>query len=198
VLGSVAERLVRSAPVPVLVLREQGPLPVEYLSEDESSIRVLAPLDGLPGAEDALLPAATLAGALAAPGQGGVELVQVVSPPTDEVERANAEQYLRTLADQLRREGSERLNVAVTWSVAVGDNVAATVLALATADDQATQATEGSQAQPYHLVALATPPADRAHRWPLGDVVERVLHETKLPLLLIHPTEGATTELHES
>jgi nucleotide-binding universal stress UspA family protein len=194
VLGSVAERLVHSAPVPMLLLREQGPLPVEYLSKEESSVRVLAPLDGLPGAEDALLPAGILAGALAAPGQGAIDLVLVVPPPADDAARANAEQYLRTLADQLGREALERLDVAVTWSVAVGDNLAEAVLALASADDQSTpdrQGIQGAQASRYHLVALATPPASRTHHWPLGEAVERVLHATKLPLLLVHPTEGA-------
>ena len=76
-MGSVAAKVARFADVPVLVLREGGPLPAER-HPGEQPLRVLVPLDGSDYAEAALVPAANLAAALAAPGKGAVHLTHVV------------------------------------------------------------------------------------------------------------------------
>ena len=69
VLGSVAEKVAHHADMPVLILRENGPIPTEQETVKES-LQVCVPLDGSAFAEAALVPAATLASVLAAPGQG--------------------------------------------------------------------------------------------------------------------------------
>jgi nucleotide-binding universal stress UspA family protein len=79
VLGSVAEKVARHAPVPVLVLRDAGPVPLGPQPGTERPLRVLVPLDGSPVAEEALVPAAALAMSLAAPTQGALHLVHVVT-----------------------------------------------------------------------------------------------------------------------
>jgi len=182
VLGSVAERLVHSAPVPVLVLREQGPLPAEYAPEGEARLRVLVPLDGAPGAEEALLPAATLALTLAAPGLGTLDLLRVLAPGASGDDRDAAEGYLAGVVERLRQGEMKGLELPMAWFVAEGRDAAQAVLDVATG---------GLGNGGYDLVAIATPPADRAHHWPLGDAIERILRATKLALLLAHPPEGA-------
>jgi nucleotide-binding universal stress UspA family protein len=77
-LGSVAEKVARHTTVPVLVLRDAGPAPIGPGPGTERPLRLLVPLDGSPLAEAALVPAAQLAAALAAPAQGALHLVRVV------------------------------------------------------------------------------------------------------------------------
>src|SRR3989440_5223694 len=77
--GSVAAKIARFAQIPVMILREGGPVPEERQPGDRP-LRVLVPLDGSDYAKAALVPAAYLAAALAAPGQGALHLTHVVQP----------------------------------------------------------------------------------------------------------------------
>src|SRR5256884_9432469 len=78
-VGSVAAKVARFAEVPVLVLREGGPVP-EARHPGEPPLRILVPLDGSDAAKAALVPAAYLAATLAAPGQGALLLLTFVQP----------------------------------------------------------------------------------------------------------------------
>src|SRR5207237_2958455 len=109
-LGSVAEKVSQLAPVPVLVLREDGLVPVPPLPQEASPLRGLIPLDGSVRAQAAIMPAAQLIAALAAPAQGALHLTRVVVLPEaaqlSQSEREailqQAKHYLNSLADQLR------------------------------------------------------------------------------------------------
>jgi nucleotide-binding universal stress UspA family protein len=76
VIGSVARKVARQSPVPVLVLRTseetQPALP------QGQPVRVMVPLDGSTLAEAALKPAVALSQALSAPGNGALHLVQIL------------------------------------------------------------------------------------------------------------------------
>src|SRR5436305_8713840 len=78
-LGSVAAKIARFAQIPVMILREGGPVPEER-NPGERPLRVLVPLDGSDYAKAALVPAAYLSAGLAAPGQGALHLTHVVEP----------------------------------------------------------------------------------------------------------------------
>lgn len=116
-LGSVAEKIVCRATVPVLLLRENGPLPLwkypqTHPEESANPIspptppqmgkanrtptqtsvglaRVLVALNGTSFANSVLNPAAELAAALAAPYRGTLHLARVVLPP-EVVEKRHA------------------------------------------------------------------------------------------------------------
>lgn len=75
VLGSVAHRLAYHSPVPVLVLREGGPL---LCADTARPFSAFVALDGSPLAETALVPAADLVAAMATPAHGVLHLTQVV------------------------------------------------------------------------------------------------------------------------
>src|ERR1700694_4653748 len=75
VLGSVAEKVARHAAVPVLVLREGGPVPAGPHPDPTRPLRALVTLDGSVHAKAALEPAASLIAALAAPAPGALHLV---------------------------------------------------------------------------------------------------------------------------
>ncbi len=202
VLGSVAQRIVHQAPVPVLVLHQQGSMPI---SDDQRPLRALVPLDGSWLAEAALGPAAMLVSALAPQGQGIVHLVQVVrpSPPAPEAAPSpardtrareaalqEAQDYLSRTADHLRRGPFAQLQVQTTWSALVDQDVAGVLAHLA----QGEKTVQGAgEIDSIDLIAMATHGRGGLHRWVMGSVTERLLSVSKLPLLVIRPREIVVT-----
>ncbi|HYU72342.1 MAG TPA: universal stress protein, partial [Ktedonobacteraceae bacterium] len=81
ILGSVSQKVARHSPVPVLVLREDGSVPVNLHPDGMRSVRVLVPLDGSSLAEAALAPAAQLSAALSAPARGALHVARVLRLP---------------------------------------------------------------------------------------------------------------------
>src|SRR2546425_28684 len=86
IMGSVAQKLAREAPVPVLVLREDGPVPGELPPGTTRPLRALVPLDGSAQAKSALEPAAYVIAALAGTREGALHLMRVVQPVTATIE----------------------------------------------------------------------------------------------------------------
>jgi len=198
VLGSVAEKIMHDAPVPVLLLREGGPALVGTPPHAEGPLRALIPLDGSVRAKAALVPAAQLIAALSAPGPGALHLTRVVAFPdaakTSQSEREaimhKAKQYLSTTAAHMR-EGLVAtpiadFKLAITWSVLHDDDSAAGILrAAAGGEDVEESGVFGSS----HVIAMATHGYSGLRRWALGSITERVLHATRLPLLVVRPQD---------
>jgi nucleotide-binding universal stress UspA family protein len=191
VLGSVAEHVIRHAPVPVFLLhrpREGEPL-------RKTSPIALVALDGSLLAETALLPAAEVLSALAAPEDGTLHLVRVVAPPVeirgaaspvqpmsllereDETLRT-VEDYLLRLKARLEAGGLGGHHPAVTWSLHVSEEI---VTALIHAGEQADQ--EGHQALFLALVTHGRSARERLATG--GSIVVEVLEHTALPLLIV-------------
>jgi nucleotide-binding universal stress UspA family protein len=198
-LGSVAQKIARHSPMPVLVLHESGSLPVGP-HRDGRPLRALVPLDGSALAKTALEPAALLVAALAAPEQGALHLMRVVKPPTPEELRAAGDQepierlkenalhraktYLNSIADQLREGPLAALNLSITWSVAVDDDVAYAIIRMAENGEDAEGAGVFGRCD---LIAIATHGRGGLQHWVLGSITERVLGATKLPILIVRP-----------
>lgn len=89
-LGSVAQKVIRQSPVPVLVLPEKS-ASVSVSSFQGSQVRILVGLDGSPLAETIVEPAAFISTALSAPAPGVLHLVQVVQ--FIQVERFNQQSF---------------------------------------------------------------------------------------------------------
>ncbi len=83
-LGSVAQKVARHSPAPVLILHERGSVPTSLHSENMHPVRVLVALDGSPLAETTLEPAAYLSAALSAPARGVLHLARVLPWPAEE------------------------------------------------------------------------------------------------------------------
>ena len=198
-LGSVAQKIARHCPMPVLVLHESGPLPVGQY-RDGRPVRALVSLDGSVLAKTALEPAAQLVAALAAPEQGALHLVRVVKPPTpgelrtagDQASLARlqenslhrAKTYLNSIADHLREGPLAALNLTVTWSVAVDDDVAHAIIHMAENGEDAEGAGVFGRCD---LIAMATHGRGGFEHWVLGSITERVLGATKFPILIVRP-----------
>jgi nucleotide-binding universal stress UspA family protein len=181
-LGSVADRLVRTLEVPVVLLRpgsEEQPPPAK---PSWSPKEILVPLDGSSLAEAALPPAVELARLLRAP----VELLQVIEPlvmiadpplpfPTDyderitDIRRREAQDYLDSVAEVLRKEGIEASGAArIGWSVA------GTLLELVP--------------ERGGLLALATHGRGGLKRALVGSVADKLVRAAEVPVLIVRPT----------
>jgi len=77
-LGSVTQQVVHHSSVPVLILREGQSVLKPAQGNAACPVSALVPLDGSSLAEAALVPAANLVAALAAPAEGTLHLTQVV------------------------------------------------------------------------------------------------------------------------
>src|SRR5713226_1183473 len=200
VLCSVAEKVVRHAPIPVFVLREGGPVPAGPHPDAIRPLRALVALDGSSHAKTAIEPAAQLIAALAAPAQGMLHLTRVVKPVTPESEEKDpegsqqflhkAKRYLSSTVEHLREglvtPAVADLKVPVTWSVAVDTDVASALIRVAENGEDA----EGAGVfGGCDLIAMATHGYGGIQRWAMGSITERVLSATKLPLLIVRPPD---------
>jgi nucleotide-binding universal stress UspA family protein len=196
-LGSVAQKVARHSPIPVLVLHETGTMPVGA-RPDGSPLRALVTLDGSVLAKSALEPAAQLIAALSAPAPGALHLLRVVkSPPVDEkktdpdsVEHGQeqalhtAKTSMQSIVEHLREGPVGKLKLALTWSVALDDDVAGAIIRVAESGEDAAGAGAPGRCD---VVAMATHGRTGLQHWMLGSVTERVLSATRLPLLIVRP-----------
>ena len=199
VLGSVAQRVVHHAAVPVLLVHQQGPLPALNAARP---LCALVPLDGSGPAEAALAPAVALVGALAPQGQGILHLVQVVPFPLSveqgpgllhspeararEAALEEARDYLCRIAEQLQREPLARFQVQITWAAMADKDVAGALLDLV---EHNKSVQDVRRADYFDLIAMATHGHGGLRRWVMGSITERILSVSKLPLLVIRPLE---------
>jgi nucleotide-binding universal stress UspA family protein len=198
-LGSVAQKVARHSPVPVLVLREGSLEPVALHLDAAHPLRALVTLDGSSLAEFAIVPAAYLVASLAAPAQGSLHLAQVVNLPAVQVEDESAQHkpdlreqaerkattYLSNLANALSSELGSVLGLEITWSVVVSEDVADALIRMAELGEK----TGSFEIKGCDLVAIATHGRGGFQRWMLGSITERILDGTKLPLLIVRPQQ---------
>jgi nucleotide-binding universal stress UspA family protein len=200
IMGSVAEKVSHASPVPVLVLRE-GKSPLAGLYPDGGSLRALVPLDGSAYAEAAIAPAAHLIAALAAPGHGALHLTQVVVMPGIEQlsynereailqkARQNLSATVQEISEGLIANYGADLHLSITWSVTIDDDIAGGIVRMAENGEDAEGAgTFGG----CDIIAMATHGYSGLQHWTLGSITERVLHTTRLPLLIVRPINIAS------
>jgi nucleotide-binding universal stress UspA family protein len=199
-LGSVAQKIARHAPVPVLILREGDTL--STLSP-EKPVRALVPLDGSPFSEAVFEPAVYLVFGLAysLAQAGEVHLLRVIDlpltrgrmrsqanldPQMQQQAQQEAQTYLSKLIARLDEGGLAELDIEASASVESDPDVAEAIV----------QQAEGVEAGKYDLIAMATHGHGGLDHFITGSVTERVLHTTKLPLLVVRPsqTEAARQE----
>ena len=193
IMGSVAEQLARHAPAPLLILRENGPVPGEWYETDARPLRALVPLDGSEQAEAVLEPAAQLVAALASRTPNVLHLLRVVQPVTANskqggmlTESERAKRYLEEVANQIREgvvaPAAAQQGLDVTWSVAVDTYVVET-LTYAGSKEVNPQGPE--VLGDCDLVALATSGRDGVQHWAMGNITQHLLMDTRFPLFIV-------------
>ena len=179
-LGSVADQLVRSLEIPMLLIRpREGGTPAD---EASALMEILVALDGSRRAEAALPPAAALAKLLGA----RLALVQAVQPavvtsdpplpvPTgfDEelsrVRRREAQDYLDDVAEQLTAQG-----VPASGAAVLGGSAFDTIQ-------------EAARSPRTSVVALATHGRGGLRRLVLGSVADKLVRAGEHPILVTRP-----------
>jgi len=177
-LGSVADQLIRSLEIPVVLVR-----PAEGQAAVVAPPReILVSLDGSPLAEGVLEPATALARALGA----RLGLLQVVTPVPlmnepmvayatgfDEgltaMRREQAKDYLADVAERLRGEGLE-----VSSTAAIGAPVAEAILDVA-------------RSEAVGMLAVATHGRGGLRRMVLGSVADKLVRGSEKPVLVVRP-----------
>lgn len=202
IMGSVAEKIARHSSVPVLILREGGPIPAGP-HVDGRPFRVLVPLDGSMRAKAAIEPAAALVSELATPGQGALHLMRVVKSHTEEAGLVQGEyegeqeqgmqkarKYLSSIVEHIHEGLTARsvkgLHLAITWSVAIDSDVASAIIRVGeNGEDVKGVGVFGG----CDVIAIATHGYGGLQRWAMGSVTERVLNAAKLPMLIVRPSD---------
>lgn len=193
-LGSVAQQVAHHSVAPVVILREYGATLTSQHRDVEHLLRLLVPLDGSALAEAALEPAAALATALS-PKQSALHLTLILAPyeaieenMPEALAMNGAKEYLRAVAGRLQK---DHPGLTVTWTVGVGHDIAETIIRVAESGDD----TEGASAfGGCDAIAIATHGRTGFTRWALGSVTERVLHGTKLPLVIVRASKVAVKQ----
>jgi nucleotide-binding universal stress UspA family protein len=170
--GSVAERVLQSASVPVLLMRAG-----EKKDQPLTCRRILVPLDGSPVAEQVLDPVAAVAQALDARlvllrvpiVQASGSLIGEWHLPLDgafETTGQTARAYLDRVAEQLQAQGIQVFTAIRTGAVA--DSIV-----------------DYAEANQIDLIAMCTHGRTGLGRWTLGSVADRVLRAGGVPILLV-------------
>jgi len=201
IMGSVAEKIARHASAPVLILHEGAMLPYNNSSDAEQPVSVLIPLDGSEHAMTALEPAIALLTAFARPAQKiALHLMRVIQSPVDKqgderqrelhtLAQERAKRSLNQAARYVREEISQlppRHSITVDWSLVDDTDIAKAIAHVAEdgKDEGESEAFGGSD-----FIAISTHGRGGLQRWTMGSITERVLHTTKLPLLIVRPTD---------
>ena len=181
-LGSVADHLIRTLEVPVLLVRPSESEPGR--ARPAASGRILVPLDGSPLAERALGPAIALARAWDAE----LALLQVVRPvmlsadpavalplPSafDEglttMRRTEAQDYIDDIVEELHEQG-----VRATGVAALGWHAADSIL-------------EAARPERVAAIVIATHGRGGLRRLALGSVADKVIRGADVPVLVYRP-----------
>lgn len=193
-LGSIAERVARHSPVPVLILRGEERWWQCQRADEPRAIHAFVPVDASTHALDALTPAAQLVSALSAPGQGEVHLTQFIEEPEDiasplaRVLLHHEQRHLTTISQQLDKEWqaefSPALRPVLNCSVSLYRHVVEDIVRVAERGDE-----NEDEDTSYDFIALTTRRPGGLRRWNMGGTVEQVLHAAHLPILLVPPAE---------
>lgn len=181
VIGSVADRVARTSPIPVMVIRPREEIPTEALAP--AIRRLIVPLDGSDLATQALPFVKQLAGSLRVP----VLLIHVTDvvhdlnramtygmPFRQEVydeiidnAREEARNLLRDPAERLRGAGLEAIELVL-------DGQAAGAIA--------------STTEPTDVIVMTSHGRGGVRRWLLGSVAEKLVREGPVPVILVPAT----------
>lgn len=183
IFGSVADRVARTAPVPILILR----VPDEDADQSVVVSRLVVPLDGSQIAERALPVASALARQFDAP----VHVVRAVdaasslpiAPAVVEVAPAVTAEVTDRIWQEAESEARSTVSAAVSRLRAEGVDASGGILTGSPffAISEATQ--------PGDLLVLTSHGRGGVERWLLGSVAEKLVREADAPVLLVPALE---------
>lgn len=199
-LEHVAKQAASYPPGPVLLLRAGATAHSRARGTKTRPSRPLTTvvaLDGSQEAERALMPAAHLTAALAAPTKGSLHLTRVILCPDIEAllhgqERIDpnardqimeeAIDYLCQITNSLQASLEKDLGLAITWSITLDSDVVSALIGTA---EQGNAVGGTCLFNSCDLLALASHHHDMKGYWMPGNVTGRLFTSTNLPLFLV-------------
>ena len=207
-LGSMAQQFARHSTIPLLVLHSSKLASGMNLSLLMHTPRVLVALDRSQQAEDALLPAAQLCSALAAPGQGSLHLtctVKHISMGAGELKayndrinqesRAEAEAYLKNVKQRFLTGDLALFHLTVTTSVVSHFDSADIWKRLI---EESECIGDGPGYTGCDIIAMATHGRRGLQRLIEGSITEQVMDGSQRPLLIVHTQKAEEKTLEAS
>lgn len=182
-IGSVADHICRTVPIPVMLIRPQRNHQIP--TRGHLINRILLTLDGSKLSEKALPVAEELAIRLKIP-ITLFQMAHIMVPHADDainapyadyasfggIERERVQTEMTVLENKLRREG-----INVTHDIVSGVSATNEIL-------------EVSKKVGADLVVMSTHGRSGIDRWLLGNVAERVIHHSEIPVLLVNARAG--------
>jgi nucleotide-binding universal stress UspA family protein/YHS domain-containing protein len=162
VVGSVTDQVIRTSPVPVLVLHPPTMGLDGLVPTTGRKLRVLAPLDGSEFADAAV----EMAVSLLRPEQ--VEVTLMVAVATPQAEAPTAWTVLDAMAARLQARG-----VATSKALVEGE--------------AGTEITQIAREDGYDLIAMSTHGTSKLARALVGSVTDRVIRSSEVPVLVVQP-----------
>ncbi len=187
--GSTADELMRHTHVPILMVHAD--LTIGLVDAAPRPVRALVPLDGSAFAEQAIPLAAGLLRALETGHGTALHLTYVIdpklayrydTPETKPMRQARA--YLEDVAERITADPGYE-GTAVSWAVETDSEVAGGI---------ARVAEQGAYLPDEYVdfVAMATHRREGVARWMAGSVTDSLAHRVRLPVLIVHPRNGAS------
>ena len=117
-------------------------------------------------------------------------MVKPLQNPAGEASRARVTTYLTQVMERWQAMAKE-LGISLSWSVAVGTDVASTLLSQA---EPGAQGQGSADSRGCDLIAISTHGRHGLERWEavwgtetMGSVTDRLLNTTRLPILIVRP-----------
>jgi nucleotide-binding universal stress UspA family protein len=182
VMGSVADKVLRKAPVPVWLVRS-GNIE-EIIHEQWLNRTILVPLDGSEFAESALPHVEALAGQRG-DGQVKIVLMRVYEKPfvTADYPEPDWKEHVNRMVEQFRHESEKYLSEIQARLSRTGLDVSYEVLEGKAADVILSYA----DSHRPNIIVMTTHGNSLASRWEYGNVADKVLHGASGPIFLVRP-----------
>ena len=184
-IGSVAEKVISATKTPMLLVPARKADKIKAASKQAIS-KIVVPLDGSDTGQAALPYAEILARELGA----SINLIQIIPSPGTmdpsmpggsywikfvEAVSDTAKYYLAGIAEKLSNQG-----IRITYEVITGD--------------PAYKIAEYAEQAKSSLIAMSTHGRTGIARWVLGSVTDKVLHSSKVPILIVRPPKMVISE----
>ena len=187
VMGSVADKILRTSKIPVWLVRASTPKEVVY--DQWPSRTILVPLDGSKIAEAVLSHVESLAK------QRGAELVEVILLRVCEPELVSSDYPEATMPlswdEHLKRQTAYCKQVSEQYLAGIEKQLSDASLKVRseviTGASPADEIISYASKNPFNLIVMATHGHSGLTRWAYGSVADRVLHGVSSPIFLVRP-----------
>lgn len=200
--GSVAERVAMHAPVPVFLIHEHGPLPVIPYVPAGQPICVLMGIDDLAQASTVVKSSLSLVAGLAATTQPIIRLARVISPYAAEQQSASQGSMLDLMnivkEQQLKHvhefQDIDETSMEVVASACMSESTLVETDYAHALLKEAGSYNSNEHEPHFHLLAISSRFGQYQQSLHLENhIVERITHETQLPVLVVPPIAAMET-----